>query len=122
MHQQEFDLFCQVLAEDSMWLDSYQSSILQDPCKTIKKVQMIHDDPDQASDGSSRELLGVEPTRHEITVDEPHIIENLSAGEFVCGTRSFVAAESLRLMKRAMASSLKSRKTICFKTNKSFAP
>ena len=114
MQQQEFDLFCQVLAEDSLWLDSYQTSLLQSTGETSKKI-VNADETEAANDDVEDRPYTTAHERHEICVEDASIVQDLPAAEFVCQKTSCVAAQSFTLLNRAVSSCLGSRATISFK-------
>jgi hypothetical protein len=114
MQQQDFDLLCQVMTEDSLWLDSHQASLLQNSNKLLKRVELINEEGDDQSNFPSEDIgLSFSSSRQQvIETEDPSIVKNLPAAEFINGNRSCVAYETFRLFKRA---SLASRQTVTFK-------
>ena len=111
MGPKEFELIYQVMAEDSSWLDTYQSRLLEIPSKAHKRVEMIVEDGDLGQTS-----LGDLDDEHFCATSKPHctpfdpssIIEKLPAPEFVHGNRSCVASETYNLFKRAAFATRKS--------------
>lgn len=114
--QSEFDLFCQVLAEDSAWLDSYQSSLLQGDSMSkkadSKKIVPLEEDELCESTDAPCEVAS---TRNENSFPDLSILEDLPALEFIHLNHSNVASQTYKLMKRAAISHFGCRNTICFK-------
>jgi hypothetical protein len=110
--QGEFDLMCQVMMEDSCWLDTYQSAILDGCTKPQKKIEMLEDDTCNNDHESSTAVS-------ESAVAKPLDLEEMPAFEFLQGNKSCVASETFNMVKRFLPSVRKSvapRQDISFKT------
>ena len=129
----EIELMCSVLMEDSEWLDSYQNNVLENDMEKIHRITILNDINDSVASTSKQP----QPEEHkqnlqganQIDVKEkccesrrkqcpqsqlPSISEfnDLPAPEFVFGSRSFVASESVRLIRRAANESSSRKKNV----------
>ncbi len=142
-HLTEIDLICSVLMEDSKWLDSYQTTVLEKNTENAdtslndfddrivlnsnqlqsqlhgQYLQYLNRNPSDECYCDSSHSFGLQQ-QPSITAAEFH---DLPAPEFVFGSKSVVATETLRLLQRAANPSLPRKtavnQTIMFKRPRS---
>ncbi len=98
------------MMEDSCWLDTYQSSILDGCSKPIKKIELL-DEENSCSEQSSIawDVVTLSSSSTDVaSVTKPLDVEEMPAFEFLRDNKSCVAAETLNLVKRFMPSFRKS--------------
>jgi hypothetical protein len=129
----ELDLFRQVLVEDSIWLDDFQSSILKACTQQRRSVVDVTDSSSTSSEMLQENMTTVDsesnvdpllPSSDSVDMAEVNRslqtgqtrflhgkildvdcnqLDHLPAAEFVAGTRSCVATETYRLLKRSQS-------------------
>ncbi len=120
-HLNEIELMCNVLMEDSEWLDSYQTTVLENNIEKTDRVTILDDlkeDNTLTSEQQQLEVHREDSKNLNRTSDEENCRESkricctqplssfselndLPAPEFVFGSKSVVASESVRLLRRA---------------------
>jgi hypothetical protein len=121
----EIELMCRVLMDDSEWLDSYQNTVLENHTGKTDRITILNDmneTNETVTLTSDQQQLEVHrqdmPDLNRLSAEEmcceskrkqcpnPQLLsfsefKDLPAREFVFGSKSFVASESVRLMKKA---------------------
>lgn len=108
----ELQLMCNVLIEDSEWLDSFQSETLRNVDEKACRISIISDDggEDQSLDANQLPMRGDQ--RSGVTTQSliskeccgQHLAANkmsslsLPAPEYISGSKSCVTSESMRLL------------------------
>ena len=98
---------CQVMMEDSCWLDTYQAAILDGYSKSSKKIELLNDET-LCSDSNPMDHRELSGSTEDQTVSDTLDIEELPAFEFLREKKSCVAAETFNLVKRFIPSLRKS--------------
>ena len=114
----ELELMCNVMIEDSKWLDSFQTEMLQNNENIDEKSCRISILPDDATEETSvfnyqhckesQNRMGL-TLKASSNVEEHcdlqpsfNSVEILPAPEYVCGTKSCVTSCSIKLIQRAV--------------------
>mmetsp|Transcript_77758 Transcript_77758/g.209588 ORF Transcript_77758/g.209588 Transcript_77758/m.209588 type:complete len:156 (-) Transcript_77758:101-568(-) len=101
----ELGLVYDVMMDDMIWLDSYQTSILRrsvSPCAA--RISGVDDEEVSAADHCAESVNIVQTSSSaDPTVSDSNIngLEDLPAGEFVRGRSSMILRETMRLMRQA---------------------
>jgi hypothetical protein len=129
----EIELMCSVMMEDSEWLDSYQTTLLENNMEKTERIAILNDISDITTSTSEQQQQQLHrqdslrlnfssaeynfgESKHKYCPQEqlPSVSEfnDLPAREFVFGSKSFVATESVRLLRRVASESFARKQTV----------
>ncbi len=114
---------CQIMMEDSYWLDTYQSAIIEGCTKPSKKIELL-EDQDLCSENtsiSSESACKLPASTDDTQISKTFDVNDMPAFEFLSDNKSCVAAKTFNLVKRFMPSLQKTmapRQDVSFKKSK----